>query len=146
MSPLSSVIIISVVEAIILLTLIFLRTRILIAIALIQESSKWVMTPFSKTLFSVYYFYWTGLHSTEQSVTWCPLCCTLWSPLCSWWCVLLIGVPLLCILSFYLRMRVCCMFLCRLLRTPCTVCRCCSNLPRAQFYSLVTSTVQSLGS
>uniref|UniRef100_A0A7N9APK3 Choline transporter-like protein n=1 Tax=Mastacembelus armatus TaxID=205130 RepID=A0A7N9APK3_9TELE len=36
----SSVIIISVVEVIILLTVIFLRTRILIAIALIQESSK----------------------------------------------------------------------------------------------------------
>lgn len=40
MTFLSSVIIISVVEAILLLTLIFLRTRILIAIALIQESSK----------------------------------------------------------------------------------------------------------
>lgn len=37
-----SVIMVSVGEAIILLTLIFLRTRILIAIALIQESSKWV--------------------------------------------------------------------------------------------------------
>lgn len=35
-----SVIIVSVIEGIILLTLIFLRTRILIAIALIKESSK----------------------------------------------------------------------------------------------------------
>lgn len=36
-------IILSVVEAILLLTLIFLRNRIRIAIALIQESSKWVI-------------------------------------------------------------------------------------------------------
>lgn len=41
--PVSSVIILSVVEAILLLTLIFLRTRIRIAIALIQESSKSVI-------------------------------------------------------------------------------------------------------
>lgn len=50
----SSVIIISVVEGIILLTIIFLRTRILIAIALIQESSKSVyhisITVFLRTI------------------------------------------------------------------------------------------------
>lgn len=51
MCPLSSVIIISVVEAILLLTLIFLRTRILIAIALIQESSKSVFMSFSNGSF-----------------------------------------------------------------------------------------------
>lgn len=51
MCPPSSVIIISVVEAILLLTLIFLRTRILIAIALIQESSKSVVMSFSNGSF-----------------------------------------------------------------------------------------------
>lgn len=114
----AAVIIISVAEAIILLTVIFLRNRILIAIALIQESSKWVKTLFCKTFFkfndtgyllenqdvcrvrelTVFIYVCVCVYSTEQSVTWCPLFCTLWSPLFFCWCVLLIGAPLPCIL------------------------------------------------
>lgn len=59
-------------------------------------------------------FIFTGL-----SVTWCPLCCTLSSPLFSWWCVLLTGVPLLCILLILCVQ----MFPCSLLLTAYTTCR-----------------------
>lgn len=144
---LSSVIIISVVEAILLLTLIFLRTRILIAIALIQESSKWVAVSLSaavtvkQTFVVTLALSETGCwcnqtnfrltscvfyHSTERSVTWCPLCSTLWSPLFSCWCVLPTGVPLLCILPF----------------DPCVSVYC--TLCCARFRSAVISTVQGV--
>uniref|UniRef100_A0A665UFL6 Choline transporter-like protein n=1 Tax=Echeneis naucrates TaxID=173247 RepID=A0A665UFL6_ECHNA len=53
---LAFLIIISVVEAILILTLIFLRTRILIAIALIQESSKAVSHIMSALLYPVVTF------------------------------------------------------------------------------------------
>ncbi|XP_062291375.1 choline transporter-like protein 4 [Scomber scombrus] len=53
---LAFLIIISVVEAILLLTLIFLRTRILIAIALIQESSKAISHMMSALLYPVITF------------------------------------------------------------------------------------------
>ncbi|XP_074470528.1 choline transporter-like protein 4 [Sebastes fasciatus] len=53
---LAFLIIISVVEAIILLTLIFLRTRILIAIALIQESSKAISHMMSSLLYPLVTF------------------------------------------------------------------------------------------
>ncbi|KAF1381807.1 hypothetical protein PFLUV_G00157830 [Perca fluviatilis] len=53
---LAFLIIISVVEAILLLTLIFLRTRILIAIALIQESSKAISHMMSTLLYPVVTF------------------------------------------------------------------------------------------
>ncbi|XP_067468661.1 choline transporter-like protein 4 [Thunnus thynnus] len=53
---LAFLIIISVVEAIILLTIIFLRTRILIAIALIQESSKAVSHMMSSLLYPLVTF------------------------------------------------------------------------------------------
>ncbi|KAM8883156.1 choline transporter-like protein 4 [Synchiropus picturatus] len=53
---LAFLIIISVVEAILLLTLLFLRTRILIAIALIQESSKAVSHMMSTLLFPLVTF------------------------------------------------------------------------------------------
>lgn len=41
-----------------------------------------------------------SLSSAEPSVTWCPRCSTLWSPLFSCWSVLPTGAPLLCILWF----------------------------------------------
>uniref|UniRef100_A0A8C9Z8Z7 Choline transporter-like protein n=1 Tax=Sander lucioperca TaxID=283035 RepID=A0A8C9Z8Z7_SANLU len=53
---LAFLIIISVVEAILLLTLIFLRTRILIAIALIQESSKAISHMMSSLLYPLVTF------------------------------------------------------------------------------------------
>ncbi|KAI3358724.1 hypothetical protein L3Q82_015142, partial [Scortum barcoo] len=53
---LAFLIIISVVEAIILLTIIFLRTRILIAIALIQESSKAISHMMSSLLYPLVTF------------------------------------------------------------------------------------------
>ncbi|XP_032391611.1 choline transporter-like protein 4 [Etheostoma spectabile] len=53
---LAFLIIISVVEAILLLTLIFLRTRILIAIALIQESSKAISHMMSSLLYPLITF------------------------------------------------------------------------------------------
>uniref|UniRef100_A0A3Q3X242 Choline transporter-like protein n=1 Tax=Mola mola TaxID=94237 RepID=A0A3Q3X242_MOLML len=53
---LAFLIIISVVEAILLLTLIFLRTRILIAIALIQESSKAISHMMSSLLYPLLTF------------------------------------------------------------------------------------------
>ncbi|XP_030596429.1 choline transporter-like protein 4 isoform X1 [Archocentrus centrarchus] len=53
---LTFLIIISIVEAILLLTLIFLRTRILIAIALIQESSKAISHMMSALLYPVVTF------------------------------------------------------------------------------------------
>lgn len=45
-------------------------------------------------------------YSAELSATWCPLCCTLWSPLFSWWCVWLTGELLLCIHYCYVCMCV----------------------------------------
>lgn len=75
MCPPFSVIIISVVEAILLLTLIFLRTRILIAIALIQESSKSVIMLFSNASFGsllpYYYFKWNVLSNKYDVLNQC---------------------------------------------------------------------------
>uniref|UniRef100_A0A671W400 Choline transporter-like protein n=1 Tax=Sparus aurata TaxID=8175 RepID=A0A671W400_SPAAU len=75
---LAFLIIISVAEAIILLTIIFLRTRILIAIALIQESSKAISHMMSALLYPLVTFvlllvcvaYWgaTALQSLSQSL------------------------------------------------------------------------------
>lgn len=82
-------------------------------------SSNWLTWPRELALTSCVFY-------TELSVTWCPLCSTLWSPLFSCWCVLPTGAPLLCILPFDPRMS-----------AYCTLCR-------VRFHSVLISTVQDV--
>uniref|UniRef100_A0A7N6AFQ9 Choline transporter-like protein n=1 Tax=Anabas testudineus TaxID=64144 RepID=A0A7N6AFQ9_ANATE len=77
---LAFLIIISVVEAILLLTIIFLRTRILIAIALIQESSKAIGHMMSALVYPLVTFvlllvcvaYWGATNFTAADYPGCP--------------------------------------------------------------------------